>query len=668
MEFKKNLMARTEEYNHTLSLPMIGAQVFIEPGQTAQDIDTWFRILYENHLSICRIRLFENYMRTPNGGWDFRLFDLAFQAAEKYGIKILGTLFPATAFTDVGGFKFPRTSEHLAEIATYIQNLITHYRTSPALYGWVLINEPGVGELPDETFTNEKFKQWREAQPSDVYQSKGYKHFDFAEERFLLTYNTWFLAWLAKEIHKYDPGRHLHVNNHAIFQLAAEYDFPAWRSFLNSLGGSAHASWHFGYFQRDQYALAMAADCEMIRSGAGPIPWLMTEIQGGNNTYSGFNALCPTRQEITQWLWIIIGSGGRGGIFWCLNPRASGFEAGEWALIDFLDQPSERLQAAAAVSQVIRENEDLFANAVPVTAPIHILYIREALWVERRLQRGGIHYEGREIGGVIKSALGYFETLSEMGIAAQLGEISEFDFFLEDYTGVTIILAHQISLPSRYWPLVERFVKRGGKLIMDGLSAYYDENAHCIMKTGFPLADLCGASVKEFKLKGNLFDLELSEPEVVVPGHCWQGTLQLNTATPIGLSDEGISAVRNRFGAGEVLWVPSLLGLGARLEHNSALATLLYQEAADSIQQIPFRFSHQYPGVFLRTLQSSSGYITVLINKNSKPVELELSLPDSLPQNSQPTILASIQNGQMLSQNKFLLPLEETLVLQWNLA
>ena len=145
-------------------MPFIGAQVFIEPGQTSGDIDTWFRILHENHLPICRIRLFENYMRTPDGGWDFSLFDQAFQAAEKYGIKIMGTLFPATPFTDVGGFKFPRTTEHLEEIAAYIQNLVTHFRASPALFGWVLINEPGVGHLPDEEFTREKFRQWQAEQ------------------------------------------------------------------------------------------------------------------------------------------------------------------------------------------------------------------------------------------------------------------------------------------------------------------------------------------------------------------------------------------------------------------------------------------------------------------------------------------------------------------------
>lgn len=655
----------TEQDESGLSIPLIGAQVFIEPGQTPGEIDKWFRVLRENRLEICRIRLFETYMRSADGSWDFQLFDLAFQAAEKYGIKILGTLFPATPFTDVGGFKFPRTDAHLAEIADYIQNLVTHYRSSPALFGWVLINEPGVRRLPDEDFTQAEFARWRELQPHNPYQSQGYTNFDFSEERFLVDYTTWYLAWLAREIHKHDPGRHLHVNNHSIYELVSEYNFPAWRSFLDSLGGSAHASWHFGYFQRDQYALAMAADCEIIRSGAGHLPWLMTEIQGGNNVYSGSDAMCPTREEISQWLLTILGSGGMGGIFWCLNPRASGFEAGEWALLNFHDEPSDRLAAAASVSRVIQANKDFFAGTQPVTAPIHICYIRESLCVERRLQRGGRHYEGRETGGVIKSALGYFETLNEMGISPHFGEIGEFDFTQPDYQGVILILAHQVSLPSRYWPLLVDFVARGGKLILDGLTAYYDEHAHCIMKTGFPLADLCGASVKEFKLKGNLFDVHLEGQDLVLPGHCWGGTLCCQTAMPLGYEGDEIVAIRHQFGQGNVLWIPSLLGLGARLDGNGPLSALLSQEIKPIIHKIPFRFPNHQPGLLLKTLQTEGTYLTILINKNTEHVELELVTPGALPANDQPEVVYSIHNGLVDGDNRVQLPPEETLVLKW---
>src|SRR5687767_2344638 len=107
---------------HTDKIPRIGAEVFIEPGQTPEEIDNWFRILQTSGMTITRIRLFENYMHKPNGKWDYSLFDQAFRAGEKYGINIYGNLFPATSFTDIGGFKFPRDEAHLQSIAEYIEN------------------------------------------------------------------------------------------------------------------------------------------------------------------------------------------------------------------------------------------------------------------------------------------------------------------------------------------------------------------------------------------------------------------------------------------------------------------------------------------------------------------------------------------------------------------
>lgn len=73
---------------------MIGAEVFIEPGQTPEEIDLWFRRLQEAGMTVTRIRLFETYMHKPDGKWDYTLFDEAYKAADKYGIKITATSSP----------------------------------------------------------------------------------------------------------------------------------------------------------------------------------------------------------------------------------------------------------------------------------------------------------------------------------------------------------------------------------------------------------------------------------------------------------------------------------------------------------------------------------------------------------------------------------------------
>lgn len=641
---------------------MIGAEIFIEPGQTKEEIDLWFRRLQEHDMTITRIRLFENYMKDANGHWDFQLFDWAFEAGEKYGIKIYGNLFPATPFDDIGGFKFPRSEQHLAEISKYIESVTLHFKKFRSLYGWVPINEPGVnGYLADEPFTVSKFAQWKQERNAELYDSKGYPHFDFAEEKFVLYFNSWFLQWLTDEIHRYDPGRPVHVNNHDIFRNVAEYDFPAWSRFLSSLGGSAHASWHFGYFNRDQYALAVDANCEIIRSGAGNIPWLMTELQGGNNVYSGYDPMCPTAEEIAQWLWISTGTESKGSIFWCLNPRASGVEAGEWALLDFQNEASDRMVVAGKVAETIRSHEDLFSSAGIVESGVNLLYIRESMWVERKLLAAipEKKYEGRMPGAVMKSLLGYHEALAAAGIQANIKEMGEFDFSREDYTGSAIILAHQVAIPSRYWEAIKTFVNRGGKLVVDGLSGYYDENAVCVMQTGFPFADLFGGLVSEFKFVGGEFTVGMGASGHSLPAHGWKGFIKPGTGEIIGREGQTATAVKNKYGKGEVTWLPSPVGLGARTSGDyGPLSGFL--EAELSLGSA-IRFSAYHPGVLMKTLKSGDRYISIVINKSGAGQTVDIK---GLGEKLQGSVLFTDKSGTV-NGRRVAVGSEETLVVLW---
>jgi beta-galactosidase len=653
----------TVQAQKTLSdVPVFGAQIFIEPGQTQADIDTWFLRLKESGMKTTRIRMFESYMHKSDGTWDYSLFDMAFKSAEKYDIKVYATIFPYTEKTDIGGFKFPRDEQHLQTIAIFIEKLVTHFSQFKSMYGWVLINEPGVGgKIPVNDFTKAKYQEWLKKNPPKEFTEKGYPILmELTDQRFLLDYNTWYLNWIADKIKKYDTEHIIHVNNHAIFQNCAEYNFPEWRKFLTTLGGSAHAGWHFGYFKRDQYVLAMSANSEIVRSGAGDLAWIMTEIQGGNNTYSAMAPLCPTKEEIAQWMWIILGTQGKGGIFWSLNPRSSGIEAGEWAMLDFQDRPSDRLTAASEVIKVIESKPDLFANAREVESGVNLIYIRESLWAEKKMEMPSTpRYEAREEGGVMKSVLGYFETLSELGINCNIKEFSEFDFSKEDFTGQTIILAHQISVPSKYAPVLESFVSKGGKLIVDGLTGFFDDDLHNTMKTGFPFAKLLGGNINEFKVAGNIFDINLGESEV--PAHLWKGYIMNSSGQVIATDDGQPVATRNKFGNGETLWIPSLVGLGARLVDNSNLAVSLVNELKTPLEKGAFTFVSQQKGCLMKTLQSGSSYITVVINKSPETRQIEIKLSE---QNKKPKILFADKKGAVYGQTITISP-EETVVVEW---
>ncbi len=645
-------------------VPFLGAQVFIEPGQTPEDIDTWFRVLKENQFSMCRIRMFESYMKKADGTWDFTLFDHAFQSAEKYSIKVFGTLFPYTEKTDIGGFKFPRDEAHLQSIALFIKQATTHFSKFKSLYGWVLINEPGVGgEIPWTDFTKTKFAEWKLKHPQKEFTDKGYPILvELTDQAFLLDYNTWYLNWLSNEIKKHDPNHELHVNSHQMFQNCAEYNFPEWRKFLTSLGGSAHAAWHFGYFTRQQYAVAMSANCEIVRSGAGNIPWLMTELQGGNNTYSGGTPMCPTKEEIAQWLWIITATEGKGSIFWSLNPRSSGIEAGEWALLDFQNNPSDRMKAASEIAFTLQQNSSLFANAKEINSRINILYVRQSLWAEGKMAAGSTqNYEARNVGGVMKSALSYFEAFSEMGINTNLKAFEEFDFNKSDFSGTTIILAHQISLPDSYAPVLESFVRKGGKLIVDGLTGFFDENLHSTMKTGFSFENLFGGNIREFKLVDNLFEVKWND--FSIPAHLWQGSIAVKSGKVAVLNDQDTIAIRNKIGKGEVLWIPSLIGLGSRLSKDySSLTRFLNTEADNSILSVPVRFKTVEKNMLMKTIQSGSSLTTtIIINKGTDPKDVTLYFDTKKPIGK---IIYSNKHGKVIGNTVSISP-EETLVVEW---
>jgi len=643
--------------------PFIAAEVFIEPGQTPQEIESFFKTLHDKRFSLCRIRMFETYMQKADGSWDFSLFDTAFKAADKYGIKVYANPFALTEKTDIGGFKFPNSDEHLESVARFLKALTQHFSKYKSLYGYVLINEPGTGgSLPDNQFVKNKFAEWSKTNPAAEYDEKGYPILvDLRDKMFLRYLNTWFLNWIAAEIRKYDSTRDIHVNNHAIFENCAEYDFPAWRQFLTSLGGSAHASWHFGYFQRNQYSLAMSANAEIIRSGTGKLPWFMTELQGGNNTYSGGTPICPTREEIAQWLWLVMASEGKGSMFWSLNPRSSGIESGEWALIDFQGQASDRLSVAGDIACVFEKNASLLAGARVHESGIHVLYVRESLWAESKMTIYPSSLEGRQKGACMKSALAYFEAFSQAGINASLGAFEEFDFSADNFEGKVIILANQIALPGKYASVLEKFVMKGGTLLVEGLSAYYNENLIAVMKTGFPFEKLFGGNISEFKAGQDNFDIQIGDN--TLPSHLWKGLIRNTTAKTLTSEGNFALATENKLGKGRVIWVPSLIGLGSRMTGKyDLLFSYLDQELNGITTAQPFRFAELKKGILLRTMKAENGWITVLVNQSGQKAKgLEIKTADS---KWKPEILYCNGKGSV-NGNLIEIDDQETLVLYW---
>ena len=433
--------------------PQLGAQIWIEPGQTDKQIDDWFHQLADAQMPVARLFMMWAYMEPRKDEWDFSLYDAAFRSAEKYHVAIVATLTPSGPPTFEGGdgnqgVGMVISEERKVDASSYIRKVVERYRSSPALDSWLLVNEPGESPASDP-LAIASYREWLPKQYKTIYDLNlawGSNWASFQEVSvaagsgswnknsstdwmtFWRGYQTQELGWLAAQVRSTDPKHPLHLNPHALVGNLASLsdDLPSWRPFLDTLGCSIHPAWHFGLLSRDRYALGVSYVNALVRGSIEPKPYWVTELQGGNNIYSSTRPMDPTREDIAQWVWTSVASGADRVIFWLLNARRAGVESGEWSLLDFQQQPSARLQTASSIAKILKEKEAFFAAARPVKSDVTLIVSLETMTLEA--QYADSDFPGRDKNAQILETLGFYEALSQIGIPPEIKHFGDYDW------------------------------------------------------------------------------------------------------------------------------------------------------------------------------------------------------------------------------------------------
>lgn len=646
--------------------PQLGAEVWLEPHYSPTYIDSLFKLMADHDMKVARLFIFQG---------NIPMFDQAFASAEKYGIKIQATLTIP---------EHPNSEEDLVRHAQTINSIVKRYKNSPALETWWLMNEPGQGPSTKPLAINQ-YRAWLEKKYGTINAlnaswRRGYASFadikydenwgkssnlsGMADYFDWFTFSrdnlTWIQEWIAGEVKKEDTSHQFHVNPHGIFGNLPQYDFPGWRRFLTSLGASIHPSWHFGVLKRNQFAMGIAATCDIIKGGSEPNPFWVSELQSGNNIWSGGRPIGPTADDIAQWTWTSIGCGAEKVIYWLLNNRSKGGESGEWSMLDFQGKASDRLTMAQQISRTINADKAFFSGAKPLERKVVILLSPESMLVSAR-KAAKDNETGRGAMAHMLSALAYYQALSELGIPAAFKYTDDFDW--EHKTGYVAIFPHAVAVPRSVVKRAETFVANGNKLLIDGLTGFFDENEVNVLQTGFFFEKLCGATVRDIRTVDHLFTTKLEPVARPVPVHLWQTEILNREATVLGKAGTQITAVRHAYGKGEVVWMPMLVGLGAWLDTNGALVELLTKEIPQSITNgIPVRFSRKTDNVILQSLQNGKSYLSVITNGTDKPQEVSLTLTDKL---SPTVIFTTGQKKSLFLPSTFTLDGRQTIVVKW---
>lgn len=635
--------------------PVIGAQVFIEPGQTAEEIDGFFSVMEECGLKSGRIRMFGSHMMKPDGSWDFSLYDTAFECAAKHGVKLFATLFPPTdELNDVGGFKFPDSPAHLAEVEEYTRGVVGHFKDKEALECWVLQNEPGLGGVirPDATpLSKEIYKAYR-AQATEI-KGNGYLAHPLEDERFTRYYTNWYLGHIAGIVKELDPAHGRHINPHQILRNLPEYEFTAMEEYLTSLGSSMHASWHFGDFGRNEYPLGVAIMSDIIATSAGKNPWWITEMQGGPVTASGDRILCPDGLETRQAVWTGIFSGTSGIMFWTLNPRKAVREAGEWALLDFAGGRTERLDGISDLTSVIDEEKAFFDGAEPVKSNVYILFSKEAFWVQNNnVKSGKSNAVSRSNGALPASIIAAYKSLSASGLSPVIQDIATFDF----NPSRTVILPDVVALSDKDVDRLCRFVEDGGNMISTGWTWYYDQTMGCRFMSDSPLYACLGGRLKEFKIGNEAWGLEFNGLDLVCEH--WSGTVIPGDADEVIKDVDGRPmALVNRYGKGVSLWFPSMIDIGSR-SSRSDIGEFYRMACGEAVDSFGWKFDNIHEDVYSRILKNGSTYMMLIVNNSDETHKIKVDGIHGDP--------VHVDGEGKISRSRITVPAGGYLVFKWN--
>ncbi len=636
-------VSKTEQVS---TAPEFGAQVWIEPGQTEEEVDRWFQMLVEHDMPVARFFIMWDYIEPEPGEWDFHLYDRAFDAAQKYGVSVVATLTTNRRsrhrgdYYQLHGHQLESTWDRLNESKIYIKQVVSHYMDHPALDAWIPTNEASQRPSP-HPLAIDRFREWLRGKYGTVNQlnqawTTNFTQFDsvsYADpwqtghgywywvtpfvdwHTFWREHLRWWLEWIVAEVRKYDREHPVHGHTGGIVGNIARrsHDIPSWRGFANSLGATIHPSWHFGDFDRSQFALAVAYNCDLLMGSSEPKSYWITELQAGTNIHSGgAHPLTPTPEDIAQWVWTGIGSGADRVLFWLLDNRKKGNEAGEWSMLDYQNHPSDRFGEGSNIAKHITDNAEVYGNAAPARAPIYLIASLETMTLQAWKPRND--YLGRDDEAHLFSLYGYYKALHELGIPVHIKHMHDFDWTAPSESPRLAILPHVSAITEDQAQQIKQFVASGNTVLCSGLSGVYDEEAKFWPLESIPLAEMLGATLKEIRLIENQPRISLDSPANNLPSHLWIGEIRNNSARVIGEQNGWITAVRNQYGDGEVLWIPSLIGLGAWQRESEPLAAFLDDVTSRFVGELPLRFESYTEDMVLRIMESEEQYLAIVTN------------------------------------------------------
>ena len=273
---------------------------------------------------------------------------------------------------------------------------------------------------------------------------------------------------------------------------------------------SIHLAWHFeeADFEVARCVYMQAALAQDWFKGGWAATW---ESTGGPQQLSGGKAWAPEGAAktagftvdagvMTQLMLSYLAAGFKGFGMWCWNARSAGWEAGEYALLDRNQQPCGRTRTVGRIGQAARRYRDELwkAHKEPVVG-IFVDFDNEAIWA-------AMSVKGREKfkHTPVQTRIGASRALIDHNVPWEHVTASDLRNGLADrYT--VILLPAVIALSDDILDILAGYVERGGRLVLDMPSAWYDAFGR-LLPTGEGTAfeRVFGCTIRDYQYSSNV--------------------------------------------------------------------------------------------------------------------------------------------------------------------
>lgn len=575
--------------NHSID-SRLGSQIWLEREDSPSRVRGLINSAAELGIGQLRTFLMWPWIQAESpSSWDFQLFDSLFDAAAAKGIKIKATLTANSGPWWLGTASVLHShtlilDDHAWDAAeAYITACASRYGGHPALGQWILWNEPfNRGSFKKSlairtTTARQEWTAFLKQRDSDIDTLNrrwrtGYASFDdvelpegisnthhrdsawrsfgpeLADAEFRAQQLERQLSRIARTLRMSDPSTPLCVNpnntleNHAL----NGYRLGELAHIVDVLGASFHAPWHFTFAAQSDHAALVIAGLSLLRGASNGGPVEVTELQTGNTFYAGEKALgiLPSTVATTYLAPLLAGAESVTG--WCFNTRSQDFEAGEWGLLDDLDQIGDRALALSKVRDVLSRLDEAIGMWDPIAPVAVVLVSEQSQAVELAIAEHSSNEIASNADVAIRGSALITAELNKLGVAAGLVTLTSLD-----PNARLVVVANHVAWEDETAEALLACAERGATLLIDATSGQFDLDARLHRPWPGGLASQIG-----LRSRGLATDPAGEEDvSVNLNGRAFSGAS--NVRSSLELSDESWSAKENLVFAADsqpVLW------------------------------------------------------------------------------------------------------------------